>query len=186
MPPVLLTPEGADVRRMPPYFQSANICTFWEYISELMPASGAVPASAFDMMDVHRLVPDIMICDVDAQSCRQRVRFAGTRIASVLHQETTGRYLDEINVGPYRSQQLAAFNMAVATGWPQWTHVSIVSASGGLPKETVYAGICYERLVVPLAGSDSSITQLASIMDFSDTKSGMKEFQHREITPLRN
>jgi len=171
---------------MPAFFESANIRVFWEHMTELMPASGVVPASAFDMMNIHRLVPDIMICDVLAQTCRQRVRFAGTRIASVFQQETTGRYLDEVYVGPYRSQQLAAFSMAVATGWPQWTRVNILGTVGNLPKQVQGAGACYERLVVPLAAADSSVVQVAAILNFSDGCSGDSEFLHREITPLKN
>ena len=184
MTPVLLTPLSADVPQVPEFFESTKIRSFWEHMAGLMPTGEGVPVAAFDMMDIYRLVPDIMVCDVDARTCRQRVRFAGTRIASVSRQDATGRYLDEIYVGPYRSQQLAAFSMAVATGRSQWTNVSVAGAAGSLPEQLQNAGACYERLVVPLVADDGSVVQLAAILNFTEDCPSEIEFQHREVVPL--
>lgn len=165
----------------PAFLQSAAVRSFWVHMKGLMRPRGVVEASDFDLMAVHRLAPNIMICDVDVESCRSRLRFVGTKVVEVFGEEPTGRYLDEVNVGPYRSQQLAAFNLAVASGMPQWTRVSVVRARERPFDKIAGQGVSYERLVIPMAGMDNRIRQLAAIMEFTEGVSVSNEFEHYQI-----
>lgn len=148
-----------------------------------MDGDGIAKVEKFDLMNVHRLAPLIMVCDVDIEACRHKLRFVGTEIVDVFGEETTGRYVDEIDVGPYRSQQLAAFNMAVASGRPQWTRVCVVGAGEYPIGQVKRSGVCYERLVVPLVGRDSSVVQLAAMMHFAEISYEGREFEQQEIVP---
>jgi hypothetical protein len=184
MTPALQPARTADSNESPGFIQSGSIRAFWVHIVALMNSKGIIKAEDFDLMDVHRLAPDIMICDVDFESCRQNLRFVGTRIVDLFGAEPTGRYLDEIDLGPYRSQQLAAFSMAVASGSAQWVRVCAVGV-GERPNARIRpsGNSSYERLIVPLVGDDSMVVQLVSIMRFADITCENGAFEHREIVP---
>ena len=170
---------------VPVFMQAPQVRAFWQHVDSLMSASGHVPVRDFDLMDMHRLAPEMIVCDVDIESCRNRLRFVGTRVVEVFGEETTGRYLDEVNIGPFRSQQLAAFNMAVASGWPQWMKV-IVSASVDKSVPALQpTGLIYERLVVPLAGDDGAVKQLAAVVSFREDVCEQSAFEHVELPPGR-
>lgn len=185
MSTALNTEYAARHRPVPRYMQAPQVRAFWQHVSSIMPDTGIVLAHEFDLMEIHRLAPDLIVCDVDIESCRNRLRFVGTRVVEVFGEETTGRYLDEVNIGPYRSQQLAAFNMAVASRWPQWTKVSVSrSKDEGVIPVLQTAGIVYERLVVPLAEKDGvTVKQLAAIVAFSEGPCDHNEFEHMDVPP---
>lgn len=170
---------------VPIFMQAPQVRAFWQHVNALMPVSGIVLVRDFDLMDIHRLAPEMIVCDVDAISCRNKLRFVGTRVVEVFGEETTGRYLDEVNIGPYRSQQLAAFNMAVASGWPQWTKVSVCRRSENSVSALQPTGLVYERLVVPLAGEGGAIKQLAAVVAFSEEFCEQSAFEHLDLPPGR-
>ncbi len=166
---------------VPMFMQAPHVRAFWQYLRTLPCPTGIVRLTDFDLMDIHRLAPEMIICDVDIESCRNRIRFVGTRVVELFDEESTGRYLDEINIGPYRSQQLAAFNMAVASGCPQWTSVCVTRPAN----EAIYAmrqpSVTYERLVVPLAGDGGVIAQLAAIVVLGEGDCVRDGFQHMDV-----
>ncbi|MBO6520000.1 MAG: hypothetical protein JJ900_03825 [Rhodospirillales bacterium] len=177
-----VTSEQEDPSILSPAFlHSEPVRAFWVHMKKLMRPRGVVEAADFDLMAIHRLAPNIMICDVDVESCRSRLRFVGTNVVEVFGEEPTGRYLDEINVGPYRSQQLAAFNLAVASAMPQWTRVNVVRQREHPFDKIKGKGVSYERLIVPMAGKAGNIRQLASILDCAEGVAASNEFEHYEI-----
>lgn len=174
-----------DKGLVPVFMEAPQVRAFWQHVKSLMPESGVVLARNFDLMDIHRLAPEMIVCDVDIESCRNRLRFVGTRVVEMFGEETTGRYLDEVNIGPYRSQQLAAFNMAVASGWSQWTKVS-VSARADKSVHTIQpSGLIYERLVVPLSADAGAVKQLAAVVAFSKGVCEQNKFEHADLPPQR-
>lgn len=170
---------------VPAFMQAPHVRAFWQHVNSLMPASGIVHIRDLDLMDIHRLAPEMIVCDVDIESCRNQLRFVGTRVVEVFGQETTGRFLDEVNIGPYRSQQLSAFNMAVASGWPQWMKVSVSPHADRSVPTSQFTGVIYERLVVPLAGDDGAVKQLAAIVAFSEDVCDQNTFEHVDLSPGR-
>jgi hypothetical protein len=101
----------------------------------------------------------------------------------VLGEDPTGWYIDEVNLGPYRSQQLSAFNQAVATGLPQWNCVRVVGRDDYASDSKIRAGVSYERLIVPLAGINKLVEQLVAITRIDEIKSDRNTFEHEEIVP---
>jgi hypothetical protein len=181
--PVLANDPGADAGQAPLFMQGANVRMFWTYMRSVTPPDGMAKSADFDLMAIHRLAPDMIICDFDYETYRSRLRFVGTRVVDVLGEETTGRYLDEVNVGPYRSQQLAAFSMAVASGWPQWTLLRVQRERDGSLERIARPGMTCERLVVPLAGPSGTVRQLAAIMWYAEGAGEGTGFEHRELAP---
>ena len=185
IPSLTNTPAHKPVA--PGFMKSLAVRDFWDHLSQLIYENGMVKIIDFDLMKIHRLAPYIILCDVDFEICRHKLRFVGTRAVEFFGGETTGQFLDEVNLGPYRSQQLAAFNMAVASGCPQWTLSRVVAADetgSGLSMSRVSChGNSYERLIVPLAGVGSTIRQLAAITYASEIPCDSDAFEHQEVAP---
>lgn len=174
----------AGTALVPTFMKSGPVRDFWSHTTRLADAAGMANARDFDLMSIHRLAPDIMICDVDIDTCRHRLRFVGTRIVAMFGEETTGRYLDEVYLGPFRSQQLAAFNLAVASGCAQWTR-TCAAVSRDIQGKPAGAGNreCCERLVVPLCGEDQVVVQLAAITRRAYIVCKSEAFEHQEVLP---
>lgn len=173
----------SDIGSVPVFMRAPQVRALWQHVISLLPSTGMVFTRNFDLMDIHRLAPDMIVCDVDTETCRNRLRFVGTRVVELFGEESTGQYLDEVNIGPYRSQQLAAFNMAVASGWPQWTKVSVSRRADEQVPALSRAGLIYERLVVPLADDGGAVKQLAAVVAFSEDACDQNEFEHIELPP---
>jgi len=177
----MLNTHPIEFGEAPACIHSTAIRGFWSHLSAIADIHGMISVHVFDLMDVHRLAPDVTICDVDIETCRQRIRFVGTRVVAVFGAETTGQFLDEVDLGPFRSQQLAAFNMAVATGRPQWTRARVATGRAYPLEQIIPSGASYERLICPLVQSDSKIAQLATIMRYDETTCENSEFEHKEL-----
>ncbi|WNK01313.1 hypothetical protein L2D14_07750 [Thalassospiraceae bacterium LMO-JJ14] len=181
-----LTNSPDDKSVAPGFMKSLAVREFWVHTSQLAFENGMAKVIDFDLMNIHRLAPYIILCDVDYERCRHKLRFVGTKAVELFGGETTGQFLDEINLGPYRSQQLAAFNMAVASGCPQWTQSCVIAAEknrGELAmKRPGRSEDSYERLIVPLAGAGSTIIQLAAITYASEIPCDSNTFEHQEIS----
>lgn len=181
--PVLANDTVDEAVAAPVFMQSVHVRMFWKYMRSIMPPCGMVKVTDFDLMAIHRLAPDTIVCDFDYESCRNRLRFVGTRVVDMLGEEPTGRYLDEVNVGPYRSQQLAAFSMAVASGCPQWTLLRVRQKKDDSVECIAKPVLTWERLVVPLAGPSGTVSQLAAIMACAEDTGEKSGFEHRELVP---
>lgn len=167
--------------RAPAFIVAPEIRDFYARTSALVRNGQPAHFVDFDLMSMHRLAPDIMIIDVDLATCRKILRFVGTHIVDVFGQESTGMYLDQIDIGPYRSQQLAAFNMAVAAKKPQWTRVNVLLPHDRMRSRSASDGIAYERLVVPFVDETEQVSHLVAMMSCTETASVDNEFEHREI-----
>ncbi|MEQ8320861.1 MAG: hypothetical protein RH946_11390 [Rhodospirillales bacterium] len=167
----------------PGFLMSGEIRAMWRHVTQLAGHDHIASSIKFDLMDVHLLAPDTIICDVDTLTCRHRLRFVGTRYAAVLGEDPTGWYIDEVNLGPYRSQQLSAFNQAVATGLPQWNCVRVVGRDDYASDCKTRSGVSYERLIVPLAGINKPVERLVAITRIDEIMSDRNTFEHEEIVP---
>lgn len=183
MAQVLLNNTLEDDCSTPGFLMSGEIRAMWRHMSQLAGQDHIASSIKFDLMDVHLLAPDIIICDVDTLTCRQKLRFVGTRYAAALGKDPTGWYIDEVNLGPYRSQQLSAFNQAVATGLPQWNCVKVAGRDDYVSGLATRAGVSHERLIVPLAGINKSVERLVAITRITEIMCQRNTFEHEEIVP---
>ena len=167
--------------RVPAFIVTPGIRDFYARTAAMVRSGQLARFIDFDLMSMYRLAPDIMIIDVDPATCRKMLRFVGTRTVNVFGQESTGMYLDQIDIGPYRSQQLAAFNMAVAARKPQWTCVKVQLANDRLTSYSATKGIAYERLIVPFMDEKQQASHLVAMMSCTATDIVDNAFEHREI-----
>lgn len=158
--------NGQDpVRVAPPDFLvSEAVRLFWSHMRDLYRERQRIAADDFDMMAVHRLAPNLTLLDIDPGSGRLKVRFVGTAIVSMFGRETTGCWLDEIDLGPFKNALLGAYRDAGESGIPQWTLSRVTLTDESLPMLPQDRHFSYERLVVPLLDDEDNVSRLAAIL----------------------
>ena len=81
-------------------------------------AGRRMPARAdIDPLDIPRLLPNLLLIDVETGSGRLKVRVAGTHVVEMYGSDYTGRYLDEIDFGDRRAA-VRALSLARVRSWP--------------------------------------------------------------------
>ena len=80
---------------------------------------GRIPRRAdIDPAEIIRLVPNILIVDVEYNPFRVRFRLAGTKVVQATGFEITGKYLDEIVLADDEGPFLESYQFACATKSP--------------------------------------------------------------------
>lgn len=158
--------NGQDpVRIAPPAFLvSEAVRRFWSHMQDLHRERQRIAAEDFDLMAVHRLAPNLTLLDIDPGSGRLKVRFVGTAIVSMFGKETTGCWLDEVDLGPFKDALLGTYRDASESGIPQWTLARVTLTEESLPMLPQDRHFSYERLVVPLLDGDGNVSRLAAIL----------------------
>lgn len=81
--------------------------------------------SGIDPTEIPKLIPSLVICDLEEAPFRVRIRLAGTRQVEVIGREVTGRYVDEMDLpeGPFihRIFTRARDTAAPVFGFYYWT-----------------------------------------------------------------
>ena len=101
-----------------------------------------------DPLDITpKLLPWIMILDVEEAPRRFRYRLVGTRVVELLDRDLTGRYLDDQrNLGPVIDEILRRYNIVADTGEPLNFEGDLIDVNG----DKIWA----ERLALPLGATD--------------------------------
>jgi hypothetical protein len=89
--------DSVEAVRSPPILE---MLAYWQGKR----VDGRLPRPAdIDPTEIPRLIPSIVICDLESDPFRVRFRLAGTRQVHILGSELTGRYVDEMNwqEGPF-------------------------------------------------------------------------------------
>lgn len=142
-----------------------KVDAFGRHLAELSDGSGAVRASALDLMAVHTLAPNIMLLDVADDGTRDRIRFMGTALVSIYGAEATNRHFHEIALGLHKDAIHETHRLAIEGGHPVWSRASHRIAAG---PETMYAdnrSAEIERLAWPLYSDDGRVARLVEIVD---------------------
>lgn len=154
---------------------------FWQHMAAIAEAGNVPHYADLDLMDIHRLAPNILVLDVEAYSGRLRVRFVGTAIVRMFGYETTGRYMDEVDTGPYQMKLMAAYNLAVRSLMPQWTLAEVILTDSTIPYLEEQKGFAYERLACPFHGPTGAVTQLVAILKRHQSDVARDNFKHRSF-----
>ncbi len=144
-------------------FVSDEVLKFWDYGCWLRRGARAPAFADFDLMDIHDISPHVIILDVEGAERRLRNRFVGTSVVA-LFGETTGYYMDEIDLGQYKDRLLEIYDETAAAGIPYWSLAQVVvhERVGGLVDYPL--SFSYERLVYPLADADGAIRHLTAVL----------------------
>lgn len=164
-----------------PHEFSQDVQTFWAYACSLRRA-GALPRFRdFELMDIHSVSPQVIVLDVCDGGERLYNRFVGTAVVE-LFGETTGKYMDEIDIGGYKAELLNIYARAIRTGDPQWSLALVVRTErlGGVYDYP--AQFTYERLVFPLTGEDGEVAHLAAILVSQPVERADSGIIHKALT----
>lgn len=115
-----------------------------------------------DPRDIPRLLPSIILIDVQKPDNRLKVRLAGTLVVEVYGSDYTGRYLDEIYFGVQRDKVLEDYNRPVVTREPYCTDHRFHNVN-----DIVYDT---ERIILPLSDDGESVAMLLAVLSFREVR----------------
>lgn len=110
-----------------------------------------------DPVDIPKLLPNILLLDVEADTDRIRMRLAGTRITDLYGRDYTGQYLDEIYFGRNRERVMEAYESVVRSGKEHHCWMGFTNQDG--------LEFDMERLILPLSSDGSRIDMLIALLD---------------------
>lgn len=110
-----------------------------------------------DPVDIPKLLPSILLLDVEADTGRLRFRLVGTRISDIYGRDYTGQYLDEIFFGRNRDQIIDAYQSVASDGGPHHCFIDFTNRDG--------LEFDMERLILPLSTDGEAVDKLIAILD---------------------
>ena len=114
--------------------------------------------SDIDPLDIPRILPNLLLFDVQAESRRFKARLVGTAIVDLYGADYTGRYLDEIELGGGREQILKDYETCLELRRP--------AISNGLFWNLRDAQLRIERLILPLSDDQEEANMLLAGIAF--------------------
>lgn len=145
-----------DIDRIKPELGplTSALLEYWEQArgERVMPARADI-----DPIDIPRLLPFILLLEVDNDTGRVKIRLMGTRVRDLYSEEFTGRHLDEIFFGRNREQVLTSYNEALDSRAPHHCWMRFTNKDG--------LEFDMERLILPLSGDGTSIDMFISLLD---------------------
>ncbi len=144
--------------RARPSIESPRLQALYAYWNERR-AGRPMPSRAdFDPIDIPRLLPNLILIDVDQDTQRLKVRVAGTTVVEMYGSDYTGRYLDEIDFGDRRAAVLYDYNTCLRT---KQAYVS--EHSFWTDRDVTYR---IERVILPLSDDGKAVSHLVAGLEF--------------------
>lgn len=124
-------------------------------------AGRSMPSRAdIQPQEIPRLLPGVILVDVEPSDLRLRVRLAGTMVVEAYGEDYTGRYLDEIYFGGERDKVLSDYRMVVELRQPYCSDHRFHNVN-----DTTYD---IERLILPLSNDDKAVNMLLAVLSFRE------------------
>ena len=105
-----------------------------------------------------KLLPHIILVDVEHPRPRLRVRLSGTNVVNMFGGDYTGLYLGEIDFGNVRPKILRDYHFAVDAKRPLFSDHKFRCLSG------TYLNI--ERVILPSSDDDEIVNMLMAVLSF--------------------
>ena len=132
-----------------------DLCAYWDQCR----AGRAMPSRAdLDPVDIPRLLPTLILFDVEQDTERLKARLVGTRIVEMYGTYYTGQYLDEIDFGDRRKAILHDYMTCYRT-----KSMYVSEHTFWTMRDISYR---VERLILPLSDDGETVTMLLSGLDF--------------------
>lgn len=127
---------------------------------------GVMPARAdLDPLDIPKLLPHIMIMEVEAGTGRMRFRLVGTRVVTMFGADNTGKYLDEVDFGEQRPAIMESYETALSGAAPHHRRMEFINKDG--------VRFDMERLILPLSpDGGQTVDRLISLLDIKENSTG--------------
>lgn len=121
----------------------------------------------FDPADFKRLLPNILITDIEQAPFRVRYRVVGTRVVEATGFNITGRYLDELMPTEAEAPWLQLYERCCELRSPVIGTSTCTTTNGGL--------FTHEFGLFPLRKNGTSVDQVLSIEDYGDLASTLTD-----------
>ncbi len=112
----------------------------------------------FDPLEMPKLLPSIILVDVETPDRRLKVRLAGTKVVDMFGRDYTGEYLDEIDFGDVREKVLHEYGLAASEERPIFSDHAFRNA------QDFHHSI--ERAILPLADDGATVNMLLAVLAF--------------------
>lgn len=122
-------------------------------------AGCAMPSrSDIDPLEIPQLLPNLLICQVEPNTERFKVRLVGTRIVEFYGGDYTGRYFDEVDFGDRRQAVLSAYRDCIRSKQPS-VQAHMFWNVRGLHYRV-------ERLILPLSDDQEHVNKVLAGISF--------------------
>lgn len=117
-----------------------------------------------DPIEMRKLLPNILLVDIEADTGRLKFRLVGTRITEMYGGDYTGQYLDETWFGRLREQIVEAYIAVARSGDPNHSLVRFTNCDG--------LEFDMERVILPLSSDGVHVDKLIALLDIPQHSTG--------------
>ena len=128
----------------------------------------------FDPAEMKRLLPNLLIVDLERDPFRARYRLVGTKVVAASGYDFTGRYLDEIDLASGAEQWTSQYADVCGSGRPLFGSADLPTVDGGR--------FTYEFGIFPVTTDGRSVNQCLEIEDYGAINERLFELQHKVET----
>lgn len=122
-------------------------------------AKRAMPSrSDIDPLEIPLLLPNLLICDVEPESERFKVRLVGTKIVEFYGADYTGQYLDDLDLGDRRHAVLKAYRDCIRSKQPSVKSHMFWNIRG--------LHFQVERIILPLSDDQVRVNKILAGISF--------------------
>lgn len=118
-----------------------------------MPSRGDI-----DPLEIPQLLPNLLICEVESNTERLKVRLVGTKIVEFYGGDYTGQYFDEVDFGDRREAVLSAYLDCIHSMQPS-IQAHMFWNIRGLHYEV-------ERVILPLSNDQKRVDKVLAGISF--------------------
>lgn len=138
--------------------KDSQLLHLYRYWLEMRGVASMPPRAAFEPSSVKRLLPNLILLDVEVATGRLLVRVLGTRVATIYGQDYTGRFLDEIDFGSGTPAVMEDYGTCAREGRPVLAERDFRSVNN----------VAYrmERLILPFSDDGQVVNKLISGLHF--------------------
>ncbi len=148
--------------RAGPVIDSPRLQTLYEYWCDRRAGRSMPTRADIDPLDIRRLLPNLLLIDVEPGSGRLKVRVAGTTVVQMYGSDYTGRYLDEIDFGDRRAAVLYDYTTCLETRLPYAAEHSFWTN-----RDVTYR---VERIILPLSDDGKTVSHLIAGLEFGSVQ----------------
>jgi hypothetical protein len=122
--------------------------------------SGIPDRAGFDFLEHRRLMPNVMISEVETDPFRIRYRLVGTRVVHNIGLDFTGRYLHDLIGHDFATPWMDYYRSSYAERRPVLGEVTDPAKSGGT--------FTYEFGIFPVTHGGTDVKQFIALEDYFD------------------
>lgn len=123
----------------------------------------------FDPAEMKRLLPHLLIADLERDPFRARYRLVGTKVSAASGYDFTGRYLDEMELASGAQQWVSLYHRVYQSRLPLFGSVELPTVDGGR--------FTYEFGIFPLTRDGRSVNQCLELEDYGAFNNRLFELQ---------